>query len=154
MILLSNKQSHLSFTYHLNNSALEWADTFKYLRVVINQKCKWHDQTNHSKFKVTKLLNLLRRNQWNSSLQAKKRAYLALVCPHLEFSAPVWMPQQQKYNEALEKVKREQINGCAPGGISPLIHGTNLTTSVVRNWIYHLSKLKEAFWCAAKFTRL
>ena len=37
---------------------------------------------------------------------AKKRAYTALVIPHLEYCAPVWNPYQQKDCETLEKVQR------------------------------------------------
>ena len=39
-------------------------------------------------------------------LKAKKRAYLALVKPRLEFSAPVWSPHLKKDISALEKVQK------------------------------------------------
>jgi hypothetical protein len=81
-------------------------DSFKYLGVIINRKLKWGDQINMSISKATKMLNLLRRNLRNYSLKAKKRAYLSLVRPHLEFSVPVWSPYLKKDLLALEKVQK------------------------------------------------
>ena len=40
------------------------------------------------------------------SRTVKKRTYLALVRPRLEFSVPVWSPHLQKHRSALEKVQR------------------------------------------------
>ena len=81
-------------------------DLFKYLGIIIDCKLKWGDQINLSISKATKVLNLLRRNLKNCSLKAKKRAYLALVQPHLEFSVPVWSPHLKKDISALEKVQK------------------------------------------------
>ena len=81
-------------------------DSFKYLGVTIDHKLKWGDQIKNSILKVTKVLNLLRRNLRNCSPTAKKSAYLALVKPRLEFSAPVWSPHLKKDISALEKVQK------------------------------------------------
>ena len=62
IINISNKKTNPPTTYFLNDSNLEWVDTFKYLGVVIDHKMKWGDQINHSTSKATKILNLLRRN--------------------------------------------------------------------------------------------
>ena len=36
----------------------------------------------------------------------KKKAFTALVRPHLEYCAPVWSPYQKKYIDALENVQK------------------------------------------------
>ena len=38
---------------------------------------------------------------------AKKRAYLALVRPHLEFCSPAWTVHQKKDEDAIESVQRK-----------------------------------------------
>ena len=81
-------------------------DSFKYLGVTIDHKLKRGDQIKNSISKATKVLNLLRRNLRNCSPKAKKRAYLAMVKPRLEFSAPVWSPHLKKDISALEKVQK------------------------------------------------
>ena len=43
------------------------------------------------------------------SMNAKERAYLALVRSHLEFCAPAWNPHQQKEIGILEKVQRRAV---------------------------------------------
>ena len=103
---ISNKKTNTPTTYFLNAIRLEWVDTFKYLGVVIDCKLKWGDQINHSTFKATKILNLIRRNLAGCSKTAKNRAYLALVRPHLEFAVPVWSPHLKKDITALEKVQK------------------------------------------------
>ena len=36
---------------------------------------------------------------------AKTKAYSALIRPTLEYSAPVWVPYEHQYTNALEKVQ-------------------------------------------------
>ena len=76
---ISNKKTNSPTTYFLNAIRLEWVDTFKYLGVVIDCKLKWGDQINHSTFKATKILNLIKRNLAGCSNTAKNRVYLALL---------------------------------------------------------------------------
>ena len=43
---------------------------------------------------------------YTCSSDAKNRAYIALVRPHLEYSSPVWSPHQRNFNDAIEKVQK------------------------------------------------
>ena len=56
--------------------------------------------------KATRVLNLLRRAMQGCSKQAKARAYIALVRPHLETCSQVWTPYQKGAQDDLEKVQK------------------------------------------------
>ena len=105
-ICISNKRKPPTHTYRLNNVTLEWVDTFKYLGVRIDSKLKWGEHITEATAKANQALNILRRTMYGCTKNAKKRAYTALVRPHLEYCAPVWNPYQQKDCETLEKVQR------------------------------------------------
>ena len=106
MIRITNKKKLVSHTYYLNNSPLEWVDTYKYLGVKIQSKLNWSEHIQDASNKASRVLNLLRRSMYGCHHTAKKRAYMALVRPHLEYCSPVWSPYQHKLNEALEKVQK------------------------------------------------
>ena len=75
---ITNKKPIPTANYYLNNTMLEWVQTFKYLGLVIDRKLTWRDQVNHVTSKATKILNLLSRNLHHSSKIAKSRAFTAL----------------------------------------------------------------------------
>ncbi len=75
---ITNKKLAPTFNYRINNTNLEWVTVFKYLGLLIDNKLKWNDQTNHAVAKATKILNLLRRNLHHSS---KSRASLGQATP-------------------------------------------------------------------------
>ena len=100
------KKKPPSFTYSINNTSLEWVDTFRYLGFVITNKLKWGDHISAVTAKASCILNLLRRTMQGCCRDAKSRAYTALVRRILEYSAPVWAPHEQKHIDTLEKVQR------------------------------------------------
>ena len=110
---------------------LKWVNTFKYLGVVIDRKLKWGDQINHSTSKVTKILNLPRRNLNNCSVTVKKRVYLTLFRPH-QFAVPVWSPHQKDIT-TLEKYRKEQQGGFVLSGTGLPTNGANHMKIAARN---------------------
>ena len=102
---ITNKRKQFHYTYSLNSTPLEWVDTFQYLEVRINTKLTWADHVSEVRMKATRVLNLLRTMQ-GCSKQAKARAYIALVRPHLETCSPVWTPYQKGAQDDLEKVQK------------------------------------------------
>ena len=73
--------------------------------------------------KASCLLNLLRRSMHNCSKDAKKRAYIALVRPHLEYCSPVWSPHQLKLINTLEKVQQRAARWVCGTKWDPINHG-------------------------------
>ena len=56
-ITLKKKPS--TFTYYINNNALEWVDTFKYLGILEDNRLKWQAQVEGTVLKASRVLNLL-----------------------------------------------------------------------------------------------
>ena len=56
--------------------------------------------------KVNRILSLLRRSMYGCSMEAKKRAYIALVHPHLEYCSPVWNPHLKDWDKLVKVQKR------------------------------------------------
>ena len=98
----------------MNNVTLEWVDSFKYLEVRIDSKLKWGAHIVEVTAKANRALSPLRWAMYGCTKNAKKRAYTALVRPHLEYYAAVWNPYQQKDCETLEKVQRRAARWIGP----------------------------------------
>ena len=107
---ITNKRKQFHYTYSLNSAPLEWVDTFRYLsgvRINMHQThLQWTDHVSEVRMKVTGVLNLRGRTMQGCSKQAKARAYIALVCPHLETCLPVWTLYQKGTQDDLEKVQK------------------------------------------------
>ena len=110
---ISNKNSTVNFTYRINNTALEWVTSFKYLGVIIDTKLNWREHVNYAAMKATKILNILRRNLYHSSNAAKNKSYIALVRPHIDYAAPVWSPHKVCDVSRLEKVQKRAARWIA-----------------------------------------
>ena len=73
----------------------------------MDTKLKWNNHRQNIATKATRILNLLKRFVSGCSQHAKAITYQALVCPHLEYCAPVWDPHTVKNIDMLEKVQKQ-----------------------------------------------
>ena len=89
VMCITNRKIPHTYTYHVNNSPLEWVDAFKYLGVKINKKLNWGDHIAEATSKATRVLNLLRRTMYGCHKDAKRKAYVALV-PSLKAFKKAW----------------------------------------------------------------
>ena len=105
---ITHKKKPPTFTYYINNNTLEWVDTFKYLGI-LDSRLKWQAQVEGTVLKASRVLNLLRRTMKDCSMDAKKKAYTALVRPLLEYTAPVWSPYLHRDIDMLEKVQKRAV---------------------------------------------
>ena len=106
VLCISNKRAPPYMAYTINNATLEWVNSYKYLGIRITSHLRWSEQCRDAASKAMKILNLLRRTMHGTSTEAKKRAFVMLVRPHLEYAAPVWSPHVQRDIETLEHVQR------------------------------------------------
>ena len=108
VLQISNRRvsQTLSSAYYLKGVSLEWVDSFTYLGVVINKKLKWGDHIATKVAKANSILGLLKRSMYGCSEVAKKKAFVSLVRPHVEYCAAVWNPHLKKDIDAVEKIQR------------------------------------------------
>ena len=122
------KKKPPTFTYYINNNTLEWVDTFKYLGILVDNRLKWQAQVEGTVLKASGVLNLLRRTLKDCSMDAKKKAYTALVHPLLEYAAPAWSPHLHRDIDMLGKVQKRAARWvCGPVGIHNINAGSTLT---------------------------
>ena len=76
------------------------------LGVKITRRLCWSDHISSAAAKANRILSLLRRSMYGCSKEVKKRAYVALVRPHLEYCSPVWNPHLKKDCDKLERVQK------------------------------------------------
>ena len=105
-LCISNKRIPPTYSYHLSGTTLEWVNSITYLGVKITHKLCWSDHITSTAAKANRILSLLRRSMYGCNKEAKKRAYVALVRPHLEYCSPVWNPHLKKDCDKLEKVQK------------------------------------------------
>ena len=72
----------------------------------MDNRLKWQAQVEGTILKASRVLNLLRRTMKDCSMDVKKKAYTALVCPLLEYAAPAWSPHLHRDIDMLEKVQK------------------------------------------------
>ena len=89
--------------YTINIATLELVNSYKYLGIRITSHLRWSEQCQDAASKAMKILNLLRITVNGTSTEAKKRAFVMLVRPHLEYAAPVWSPHIQRDNEHVQR---------------------------------------------------
>ena len=106
-LCITNKRNSILFTYHLNNTPLVQVSSINYLGLTVNRKLCWREQVNKCTNKASKILNMLRCSLHECGHNAKKRAYSALVRPHLEACVAVWSPHQRYAIDDIEKVQKK-----------------------------------------------
>jgi len=152
-LCISNKRMPPTYTYHLNGVSLEWVVSFTYLGVKITHKLCWSEHVTSAAAKANRILSLLRRSMYGCSEEAKKRAYVALVRPHLEYCSPVWNPHLKTVIN-LSRYKNGPHTGLAVGGITTHTHGHVLMRrhASTLNWKHW----KVGEWCCqcVKFIKL
>ena len=87
-MLLTNKRSVFPPTLTLNNQPLELVQQMKYLGLIVLHNLSWSQHIQATCKKARKMLGIIYRqfcsNNTNSLIALK--LYLALVCPHLEYT--------------------------------------------------------------------
>ena len=66
----------------------------------------WSTYLSYISSKATKTLGFLRRNLAFAPRSTKEVAYKTLVCPKLEYAAPIWSPHCKTEIQQVEKVQR------------------------------------------------
>ena len=101
---LPSNQIH--FNYSLHQQTLEQVRSAKYLGLTITDDLEWGQHISEISCKATKTLGFLRRNLALAPRHTKEVAYKTLVCPQLEYAAPIWHPYNETETKKVEKVQK------------------------------------------------
>ena len=86
----SHKQILHDFTLH--QQILGNVQSAKHLGITITENMDWGQHISDISSKATKTLGLLRRDLVFATRSTKEIAYKTLVCPKMEYAAPIWSP--------------------------------------------------------------
>lgn len=94
------------FEYKMNNQTLETVKHHPYLGVELTDNMKYNHHIDTITSKASRVLGFVKRNLKHCPKTVKERAYQTLVRPKLEYSSPIWNPQQVTQIKQIEQVQR------------------------------------------------
>ena len=94
----------------MNETALQTTDSCQYLGIHIQSNLKWNMQSHHAASKASRTLGFIQRNFHHASSNIKKKLYLTLVRPHLEYGIAAWDPYFSKTSTHLKKSNGELLD--------------------------------------------
>lgn len=92
--------------YFMKGEQLEQVQHHPYLGVELSDNLKFNQHIDNITKKASSILGFLKRNLKHCPQKVKERAYQSLVRPKLEYSSPVWNPQQKTQVNQLEQIQR------------------------------------------------
>ena len=88
--------------YMLNSQSIPILTSTKYLGIEIHENLSWGKHLQNISTKANQTLGAIRRHFSKATLDVKKRLYLSLVRPQLEYACAAWDPYKQKDIHQLE----------------------------------------------------
>jgi hypothetical protein len=88
--------------YKMMGLILSTVHQYPYLGVELSEDLGWEPHINKTISKANKVLGFLRRNIGKCPQDIKKKAYLTLVRPHLEYSSAVWDPHRKQHISSMD----------------------------------------------------
>jgi len=101
-----NRRNIVSHQCTMAGADLQMVDSQPYLGVHIHSKLSWDIHINHVTAKAKRALGFVRRNLRHCHPDTKKRAYIALVRPLVEYCSVVWDPHHQNKINKIENIQR------------------------------------------------
>ena len=92
--------------YKMNIQILDTVRHHPYLGVKITDNMKYNNHINTITSKASRVLGFVKRNLKHCPRTVKERAYQTVVRPKLEYSSPIWNPQQKTQIKQIEQVQR------------------------------------------------
>ena len=99
-------RSPLITNYKLGDSILQETKTHTYLGVDIQHDLKWNTHIDRITASASRTFGFVRRNLSSCNKETKKAAYIALVCPTVEYCSVVWDPYTKELTQKVEKIQR------------------------------------------------
>ncbi|CAH1242244.1 Hypp6507 [Branchiostoma lanceolatum] len=96
----------ICYDYTLHDTIMNKVSKAKYLGLTISANLSWNCHVDNVSAKANRTLGMLRRSLRIASVEAKGRAYMALVRPSLEYASSVWDPHTADQVSRVEAVQR------------------------------------------------
>ena len=130
---LKNKSK---YEYKMNNQTLEVAKHNPYLGVELSDNMKYNLHINTITSKASRVLGFVKRNLKHCPKTVKERPHQSLVRPKLEYSSPIWNPQQRTQIKQIEQVQRnaacfvlnKPFNRQSPTSVTTMLQQLNWPT--------------------------
>ena len=112
-----------------NSIVLDEVKSDKYRGVILDNKLSFYQHIDEIVNKITKLLNLCRRNLHMCDHHTKEIAYKTIACPHLEYASTAWNPYTARTIDKIESVQRRAARfilrnyNYGPDSHSPIKYG-------------------------------
>ena len=133
---IGNLKIKAKHEYKMNNQILETVKHRPYLGVELTDNMKYNNHINTITSKASRVLGFVKRNLKHCPRTVKERAYQTLVRPKLEYSSPIWNPQQKTQIKQLEQVQRnaarfvlnKPYNYQSPSSVTTMLQQLNWPT--------------------------
>jgi len=126
---ISNSTKKRLYNYTMNDETLETVKHHPYLGVELCDNLKFNTHIDNMTKKASQTLGFIKRNLNKCPQPVKERAYVTLVRPKLEYSAPIWNPQQQTQIKQIEQIQRNAARFVANKLFNP--HQPDSVTSIL-----------------------
>ncbi len=134
VLRITNKKNPTLHNYTMHGHILEVVDQNPYLGVQFTSHLKWDTHIDNIVSKANRSLGFLRRNISKFPEDIKKKAYLAIVRPNLEYASSVWDPHQKNHINKIEMVQRRAARfikrqyNREPGTVTRIMNELKLPT--------------------------
>ena len=105
-VTTSRKTSNSSYILH--GHVQEVVSCARYLGVDISNGLSWNSQIDRITSKANSTLGFIKRNIKPKNVRVRETACNTLVCPQLEYAAPIWDPHTKQIFQ-LEKFQRRAV---------------------------------------------
>lgn len=149
-LIFTNKKKHLFWKIKYQDFTLNWAQTARYLGVILDRKLKWRPHIKHSSERgrlVAKAIWQLTGRRSALAPEQKVNLYKSLIRSRLTYGSQIWWGQTAKSNVALiERTENKTLRVIAnpPPGINNYIIRTGLGIESISEHIDQLYKKFES----------
>ena len=111
-VLFTRKRHTSSDTIRLNNSAIPWTNSIKYLGIILDRSLTWQPHITHAIQKAnicTRYLYPLLNRRSAMSIELKVRLYKSIIRPAITYAAPVWATAATSHIDKLQRVQNRVL---------------------------------------------
>ena len=110
VIRATTARKAINTVFRLHGQVLDVVTSAKYLGVNISGGLSWNSHIDRITGNADRTLGYFKRNIKTKNPKVRETAYNTLVCPQLEYAAPIWDPYSKEKTHQLEKKSKEGLH--------------------------------------------